>query len=134
MIERIEIWVLKLSCAMWAYFVPIKGVFIAIIALWFIDLCSGIWKSILKKRSLTSYKLRKSLSKLLSYIIAIIAANILDVSLLDSSLNLHQIVAVYIGITELTSIYENLAVITGQDLLRSILIKIKESINKKMKS
>jgi phage-related holin len=131
-IDKLIIILTKAMSLTLAYFAPIEGLLCAVIVLFAIDWLTGVYKSYHKKIKFTSYRLRKSIHKLTSYIIAIVAAHILNATILSGMFHLPQIVAAYIGITELTSIYENLAVITGKKLMRDIVLKIKESINKKI--
>jgi len=129
--DKITAFGTKLLMVMLTYFTPVKGMVHAVIALFVIDWITGIWKSRILKRSITSYRLRKSVQKGSGYIIAIISAHILNESLLDGSLHLPQIVAGYIGLTELTSILENLSEITGKNLLREISIRVGDALRSK---
>lgn len=114
-----------------SYFAPIQSIILAVLCLFMIDWITGVWKSYKCMRQFKSYRLRKSIDKLLAYMLAIIAAHILNESILSGVAHLPQIVAGYIGFTEITSIYENLAVITGKNFLLEILIQIKDAILKK---
>lgn len=123
--------ILKLTGAMLLYFTPIAPLIHAVIALFIIDWITGIWKSLNNRRHFSSYRLRKSVEKGFSYMLAIITAHILSASLLDNAINIPAVVAGYIGFTELTSIYENLSDITGSNILRDVLKMISEKVKTK---
>lgn len=124
---------IKIGASLLFYFAPVASIVYAVIALWAIDWITGVWRSRLAGRSFTSYRLRKSVNKISGYIIAIISAHILNQALLANALNLPSIVAAYIGITEVTSIYENLSDITGKKLLKDIATDISNHIKTKLK-
>lgn len=114
------------------YFAPVAPLIHAVMALWLIDWVTGVWKSRLVKRRITSYRLRKTANKLTGYIVAIIAAHILNQSILGGQLHLPQIITGYIGITEFTSIMENLSEITGKNFLKEIVDKVWEMVKDKV--
>lgn len=114
-----------------AYFAPVAPLIHAIMALWLIDWITGVWKSRLVKRRITSYRLRKTANKITGYIVAIIAAHILNHSILMGSLHLPQIITAYIGMTEFASIMENLSEITGKNILKEVIDKIWEVVKEK---
>nr|WP_321409349.1 phage holin family protein [uncultured Carboxylicivirga sp.] len=114
------------------YFAPVAPLVHAVLALIAIDWLTGVWRSKKAHRILTSYRFRKSINKIAAYLIAIITAHIVDADLLGGVLHLPEIVAAYIGFTELTSIYENLSDITGKQLLKDIAIDITNHIKQKI--
>ena len=125
---KLNDFIFKLLITGLAYFAPVQGIVHAVIALFVIDWITGVWKSCLvNKRRFTSYRLRKSVNKAVGYILAIVSGHILNESILGGSMNLPQIIAGYIGITELISILENLSDITGKDFLKEISIKLIDS-------
>lgn len=123
----------KLLGSFGLYFAPISTIVHAVLALLLIDWITGVWKSKLVKRRITSYRLRKSMNKTGGYLFAIITAHIVDYSLLDSSLHLASIASAYIGFTELTSIYENLSEITGKKFLKDLAVYISKQVKEKFK-
>jgi len=124
--------VAKASSLLLFYFAPVAPLIHAVMALWLIDWITGVWKSRLVKRRITSYRLRKTANKITGYIIAIITSHILNFSILGGSLHLPQIITAYIGITEFTSIMENLSEITGKNFLKEIVDKVWEMIKDKV--
>lgn len=122
---------IKVSLMLLAYFSPVKVIIHGVLALFIIDLLTGIWKSRMVKRRITSHRLRKSVFKLASYIVAIISAHVLNHSILGGGLKLPEIIAAYIGVTEIISILENLSEITGKDLMHQLATKVSEIFKEK---
>lgn len=121
----------RVFAALLFYFAPVAPMIHAVLALCAIDWATGVWRSKLAKRDFTSYRLRKSVNKILAYILAIIAAFIMDKELLSNVQYVPSIVAAYIGFTELTSIYENLSDITGKKFLKDIAMDISDRVKQK---
>lgn len=122
---------LKFAAIILAYFSPCKEVLHAVFALFAIDWLTGVYWSRKSGKKFTSYRLRKSISKGASYMVAIIAAFILDQSILGGGFHLINIVGGYIGLTELKSILENLSKITGKDWFSEVYKLIKERVKAK---
>lgn len=127
----IKVILTKLGASLLLYFSPISTLIHAVLALFFFDWLTGVWKSNVVKRKFASHRMRKTVSKLNAYLIAIITAHIVNDSLLGGNLHLPQIAAGYIGLTELRSIYENLAEITEEKAFKSIIKKIIEIVKSK---
>ena len=125
--------VFKLCGSLLLYFAPIATILHAVLALLIIDWFTGVWKSHLVKRRITSYRLRKSLDKIAGYFVAILTAHIVNFSLLGGSFHLAEIVSAYIGLTELTSIYENLSEITGKKFIKELALIISKQVKQKFK-
>lgn len=121
----------KALAALLFYFAPVAPMIHAVLALCAIDWLTGVWRSKRARRDFTSYRLRKSVNKILAYILAIIAGFIMDKELLGNPQYVHSVVAAYIGFTELTSIYENLSDITGKKFLKNIAIDITNRVKEK---
>jgi phage-related holin len=107
-----------------AYLSPINMIFHAIWFLIAVDLLTGIWKSIKAGDRVRSSGLRATAEKFLFYTLSIVVVFIVDEVFFNNSSHLASIIGAYIALTELLSIFENVAVITGHD----IYIKIKEVI------
>lgn len=125
---------IKLGWLTLAYFAPIKEVACAVGALFIIDWITGVWKSILQNKRITSFRLRKSANKLAIYFVVLIASHIACESIGLEWTNLTSVIAGYIALTEMLSILENAAVITGKDFLKEIAERLKSNvINKYLK-
>lgn len=116
-----------------AYFIPIKGMVHAVIFLWAIDWILGVWKSLKAKRTLTSYRFRKSISKITTYVLAITSTYVLENTFLPEWIPICKVVAGYIAFTELVSIYENMSEITGKKLMLELLDVVKRNMHSILK-
>lgn len=129
--DKILSFAAKLMGVSLTYFLPIRELAYALLALFLIDWVTGVWKSRVVRRRITSYRLRKSSQKIGSYMVALISAHILNESILGGVMHLPQLIAGYIGVTEVASILENLSEITGRDLMLEIANKVKDSFKNK---
>lgn len=93
-----------------------------------IDWITGVYRSHKFKRKFTSYRLRKSTEKMFGYLLALISIFILEHQILFVDWGLIRIVAGYIALTELASIYENIAAITGKAFIKDLIDLIKNKI------
>lgn len=116
-----------------AYFMPIKEMVYAVIFLWAIDWILGVWKSLKAKRTLTSYRFRKSISKITTYVLAITSTYVLENTFLPEWIPICKVVAGYIAFTELVSIYENMSEITGKKLMLELLDVVKRNMHSILK-
>jgi phage-related holin len=129
--EQIITYAMKILAACLAYFAPVAPMVHAVLMMVFIDLITGVWAANSRKEIICSNGLRRTIRKMIGYVILIISGHIVDVTLLSSSLHLASIFAAYIGLTELQSVRENVACITGNDVLQDIWEVIKEKIKSK---
>ena len=116
-----------------AYFMPIKEMVYAVIFLLAIDWILGVWKSLKAKRTLTSYRFRKSISKITTYVLAITSTYVLENTFLPEWIPICKVVAGYIAFTELVSIYENMSEITGKKLMLELLDVVKRNMHSILK-
>jgi phage-related holin len=115
------------------YFLPVKPLIHAVLFLFCMDWILGVWKSRKAHRRLTSYRFRKSISKITTYVIAIMSTFVLEKTFLPEWGHITQIIAGYIAFTELTSIYENMSEITGRKLMKDLLGVLKRNFNNILK-
>ena len=83
------------------------------------DLFTGIWAAKKRGEKVTSWGMRKTVSKLLAYEIAIVLAFVME-SALVPALPVVKAVAGFIGAIEFKSGMENLSRILGVDLLVAV--------------
>ena len=114
-------------------FAPIKASLLAIGVLVFSDMALGIIAAKKRKEPITSAELRRSVSKLFIFEVALILGFIIEKYMLDGSFPIIKILSNFIGLVELKSIMENLNDISGQNLLSVILSKL-DSKNKAVAS
>lgn len=103
---------------------PIKALMISTGFLIFVDLVTGIWAAYQQKQPITSAALRRTVSKILIYQLAIISGFIVEHYMLTDFLPISKIVASVIGLVELKSVLENSNKIMGQDLFKVVIAKL----------
>lgn len=98
----------------------------------FVDLITGIWKSIKLKSTITSKALRSTLEKILGYFFVIILAKLFDETILMGDfVQVHVLVTSLIFLVEFKSVTENMSIITGNKIFIQIYSKVNELFNKK---
>ena len=100
---------------------PIKAVLITVGILIFADFVTGILAAKKRGESISSAKIRNSVTKCLVYQSAVITGFLVQTFLLQGFIPIVNIVASLIGLTELTSFYENLNTIKGGNIFRKII-------------
>lgn len=103
---------------------PIRPAGIAVMCLVFADLISGLLASKKIGKPITSSGLRRTVSKLLIYEIALVVAMMLEQYLLEGGLPVIKTVGAMIGVTEAKSFFENLHIITGVDFWAYVTSKV----------
>lgn len=114
-----------------AVFAPIKGLLVATLVLTIADMLSGIVAASKRGEAISSAGLRRSVSKIVIYEIAIVLAFIAETYMSDL-IPFTKIVSSLVSVVELKSIYENLNAASGQDLLKSVIDKL-GSVNQDIK-
>ena len=117
-------WLYKGLLVLAATLAPIKPLLLACGALIIADLITGIMAAKKRKEKINSADMRRSLSKMVVYQIAIISAFVLEKYMLDNLLPVSKIVSGVIGMVEFKSILENASVIAGEDILKLVLEKL----------
>ena len=102
---------------------PIKAALCAIIFIVLVDLILGIIRAKKQQIKITSNKLRRTLIKLLCYLLVFIVSYVLELYLIPF-IELSKIVASFIGLVEFKSILENLNIISGGKVWKAILHRL----------
>lgn len=108
---------------------PIKPTLIAVSVLVFADFITGIWAALKKKERISSNGINKSLMKSFAYMLFIIVAFVIEKYLIDD-VPVIKVVSAMITLRESKSFFENMKVITGLDLMDSLLSKMHQSTAK----
>lgn len=103
---------------------PIKTLLLACGALIVADMVTGMMAARKRKEPINSAEMRRSLSKMVVYQIAIISGFVLEKYMLDGLLPVSKVVSGVIGMVEFKSILENASVIAGQDILQLVIDKL----------
>lgn len=115
---------IKILIAILAIFTPVKEVMISTLVLIAIDLISGIVAAKKRGESIKSSGFQRTLVKIVVYEIAIAIGFIAQHYLMGDVIPVCNIIGSYVGLTELTSIYENIDGIAGGQLLKTILSRL----------
>lgn len=111
-------------------FASVQNELFAILFLILIDTATGVWAAVKQDRkSFSSKKLRKVVSKIIVYVLAILVVKVTE-NYLSSTIPWEDVVTGVLSAIEVTSILENMSKILGYDLIG----KVREKINEKLKS
>ena len=131
MLNKIWEWCNPVLIGSLAVFAPLKQVALTVLAIVALDLITGIWAAKKRGEDIMSSGLRRTISKLTIYLIAIGAGFLVEQYLIAHAIKLSELIGGAIGIVELKSILENANSISGKDLFQEILSKIGSDNDKK---
>lgn len=117
-------WLTRILVASVAALAPIHAVIVSVGVLIFADLVTGIWAAKKRNEKIGSAAMRRTVSKIVIYQTAVITGFLLETYLLSGLLPVAKLVAGVIGLVEFKSILENSNSILGQDLFKSVLLKL----------
>lgn len=117
-------WIQKIALASLAALAPIHAVMISVGFLIVADLVTGIWAAKKRNEKVSSAAMRRTVSKMLIYELAVVAGFLLETYLLSGLLPVSKIVAGVIGLVEFKSMLENSSSIVGGDIFKLILSKL----------
>lgn len=106
-----------------AFFAPIHTLLLVVLALIILDLCTGIWAAMKRGEKIKSAGIRRTVSKLLVYELAIIIGFLLQFMVKDF-VPVANLAAGVIAVVEAKSLFENLGTIYGEDIFRNIITRI----------
>lgn len=120
---------LKILIALASVFAPIQSVMMAALVLIACDLVSGVLAAKRRGKKIASSGFQRTIVKLLVYEVAIALGFIAQHYLMLDAMPVANIVGSYVGLTELTSIYENINDMSGGQLLKVILERLNSKNN-----
>lgn len=123
--------VIKLAVSAIAALAPIHAVMISVGFLILADLVTGIFAANKRGEQITSAAMRRTVSKMLIYQLAVISGFLLEHYLLSDMMPVAKLVGGVIGMVEFKSILENSNTIVGTDIFKSILQKLGSDNDKK---
>lgn len=126
-------WMIKGLIVLASILAPIKPMLIACGVLIVADTITGMLAAYKRKEQITSAEMRRSVSKMFVYQIAIISAFVLEKWIMHDSIPVSRIVSGVIGLVEFKSILENVSSITGQDILKMVMEKLGSKNQKGLK-
>ncbi len=113
-----------LAIAAFSVLLPIKTVLSTVLVLILIDLATGVMASIKSGKKITSAGLRRTISKIVVYEMAIISGFLAEKYLIGDLLPIMKILGGIVGCVELKSILENTNTISGNDLFKMLIDKL----------
>lgn len=116
-------WIQSLILSLIAIFLPIKSLLLTSASMILIDLISGVIAARKQNIPVTSAGLRRSISKLFVYESAIMLAFLVETYMSDV-VPFVKIASAMVSLVELTSVYENINIIGGNNLLKSLIDKL----------
>lgn len=107
-----------------AVFAPIQASLLALLVLIFADLVTGLMAAKKQGIPITSSGLRRTISKIFVYETAILMGYLAEHFLLSDFIPITKLITGTITLVELKSLFENLDLISGSQLLKSIIDKL----------
>lgn len=107
-----------------AVFAPIKPLLAACGFLIVADMITGMWAAKRRGEAISSASMRRSVSKMVIYQMAIMSGFVLEHYMLDNLVPVSKIVGGVIGLVEFKSVLENASVIAGKDLVQLVKEKL----------
>ena len=123
----------SLAISAFAVLAPIHAILLTVGITIFGDLVTGVWAANKRGEKISSAGLRRTISKIVVYNLAIVLGFIIEKYLLGDILPVSKIAAGLIGATEGLSIFENLNSISGNNVFKSLIDKL-GSVNQLPKS
>lgn len=114
----------KFVATILALFAPAKMLILSVGILILVDLITGIWAALKRGEKIRSAAMRRTVSKMVIYQLAVISGFLVEQYMLDGFLPVSKIVASVIGMVELKSVLENANTILGQDLFKMVIAKL----------
>lgn len=130
MLDSLYTSLLKVMLAAWIIMTPIHTIIFAIGFIVFADLLLGILSAKKRKEKITSAGLRRTIVKLFLYQVGLILAFVVESYLTLDLFPIVKILACLIGITEISSIFENLNTISGTNMFDKILKSLRSKNDK----
>ncbi|MFZ4400609.1 MAG: phage holin family protein [Bacteroidales bacterium] len=120
---------IKIFTFVLSYFAPIATIIHVMLIFILIDLISGIWAAKKANIPIESSKMRKTVSKLIWYMVAVIMAHMMENTFAMQWSHMAQICGGFICMVEIKSVFENISKITNEP----VFIKLYKLFEKKAK-
>ena len=124
-------WLVRIGLSALAALAPIHAIMISVGVLIAVDLATGMMAANRRGEKLSSAAMRRTVSKILVYQLAVISGFIVEKYMLSNVLPISKMVAGVIGMVELKSILENSNTVVGQDIFKMIIGKLGSDNDKK---
>lgn len=120
-------YIINAILAIAAVFAPVQHVMLVTLAMIAIDLITGILAAKKQNLPISSSGLRRTITKLFVYEITIAMGFLVETYMTGATIPVVKIITSFIGLTELKSCMENLDIINGSSLLKTIIDKLGSS-------
>lgn len=117
-------YICPMSLAIFAVLAPIHATLFAVGILIFGDMFLGVWAAFKRQETITSARLRDTISKLLIFQTVLILGFVFEKFLFNEFIPVVKIIASAIGIAEMKSILENSSAIVGQPIFDFLIKKL----------
>ncbi len=121
-----------LAITVLSIFLPIQPLIVAAFVLITADLVVGILAARKEGIPITSSGIKRTVGKILLYELAIIISFIAEKYLLSDLMPVSKLVAGFIGATELKSILENIDILNGSSLFKTLVNKVVQKQDTKL--
>lgn len=105
-------------------FAPIKEVMATMLVLIIADLLTGMYAAYKRKETIDSSAIRRTVSKILIYEIAIALGFLAQAYLVKDLIPVANLIGSVVGLVELKSVLENLNSASGTDVLKAVIDKL----------
>lgn len=116
-------WAIALSVTLVAFIAPVQHIILATGFLLFVDTFTGVWRALYAKQKFSSYRFGRLLAKIVLYNVAIITAHVMGTYLVPH-IPMVSLVSTAVAAREGLSIFENISLITGTDLVSLLIEKL----------
>jgi|ERR1019366_1430402 hypothetical protein len=107
-----------------AVFAPVEHVMIVTLAMIAMDLITGLLAARKQAIPISSSGLRRTITKMFVYEIVIAMGFLVETYMTGAAIPVVKIITSFIGLTELKSCMENLDIINGSSILKTIIEKL----------
>jgi hypothetical protein len=105
-------------------FGPVKEVMATVVVLILLDLVTGMYAAYKRKEPLSSSAIRRTVSKIFIYEVAIGAGFLAQAYLVKDLIPVANLIGSVVGLVELKSVLENLNGASGTDIFKSIIDRL----------
>ncbi len=105
-------------------FAPVKEIMATMLVLIIADLITGMYAAYKRKESIQSSAIRRTVSKILAYEIAVALGFLAQAYLVKDLIPVANLIGSVVGLVELKSVLENLNSASGTDLLKAVIDKL----------
>lgn len=124
LVQKMKQWLYDGMLVILALLAPVQSILISCGVMIVADMLTGMVAAKKRGEKISSAEMRRSITKMFIYQIAIISGFVLETYMLENLLPVSKIVAGVIGTVEFKSILENVSVIAGQDIVKLVMDKL----------